>query len=259
MTDERALVDLLHAALDREDVAAPFQRLQLQLETTTGAVSRRRTRRIFMTRQRIALLAAALVMLVLVSVLVGTRLYGHLAANYQAPAHGSSYQADVDQLLARPLTLLHLASSANCPDGPYTYGLLGAGPLFGVGGTSTDSSWGTYWSIGLAVPLAIQGPLVIRGQDLVKGWPLVFLSTQDHAGPVYSSDVFEGKAVTQYTALALDPSHSPSTRINVNGTRLVLWNWFHGFPHGWSGCAGFQIDAPGFTEKFYSSNFGAGG
>lgn len=259
MTTERALIDIFRYALDPEDVAGPFQRLQLELDRSTGAASRRRERRTFMTRQRIALLAAALMIFILAGVVVGARIYTQFAANnYQAPAQGVSYQAAVDELLARPLTLPHVTSSANCPDGPYTRGLLGGGPVFGIGGSSEGTSWGTYWSIAAEAPPGIQGPLVIRGLDLINGWPLVFLSSQYHAGPVYSADVFNGSKVTQYTALALDPSHPPSTRTTLNGVSLVLWHWWHGFPNGWSGCAGFQIDAPGFTEKFYSSGFGAG-
>jgi hypothetical protein len=72
MTDERALSQLFRDTLDRLDVSGPSQRLQIELEKPSANL-RRRGRRIFMTRNRLVLLAAALVLLVGVSVFASVR------------------------------------------------------------------------------------------------------------------------------------------------------------------------------------------
>ena len=248
MTTDRALVDLLHEALDGEDVAGPFQRLQLEIEKSTGASIRRRTRRAFMTRQRLALLAAALVVVVAAGVLMGTRIYNSTRPTTGVPAGNS----EVSTLLARPLHLQHFASTEQCLDGPFTSGNYGTGPVFGVSGSSQDTNWGTYWNVGLDVPMDLSGPIVLRGQDVVKGWPMVIVG-QYGAGPVYGRDVIGGQTVTQYTAGAIDTMRPPPDRDGFNGTMYIQWRWLQGFKHGWSGCVGFQVDGTNFAETFYGS------
>lgn len=240
MTTERALVDLLHEALDAEDVAGPFQRLQLEIEKSTGAARERRTRRTFMTRQRIALIAAALVVIVAAGVLAGTRLYNDYRSHSSAPA------TTVSDLLARPLKLPHLAGGQKCPDGPYSAGGYGNGPVYGLDGTQSDSSWGSYWYVGLTTDRGLKGPVIFRGEDLVQGTPLTFLG-QYGVGPVVGTDTVDGQTLNQYQVLAIDPANGP-----VGG----MWRFYQGFPHGWSGCVGFQADGPSFTELFYSSGPG---
>ena len=247
MTTERALVDLFHQALDAEDVAGPFQRLQLELEKSNGAVIRRRTRRTFMTRQRLTLLAAALAILMIASVLVGTRVYNNLHPTSQVPA-GSA----VSILLARPLQLKHFTTTDRCLDGPYTDGNYGTGPVFGVGGNVQTTPWGAYWNVGLDVPTDLSGPIVLRGQDVVKGWPMVIVG-QYGTGSVYGHDVINGQSVAQYTAALIDTAKPPTARDSFNGGSYEQWRWLQGFKLGWSGCVGFQVDGPNFTEIFYSS------
>ena len=241
--DERALANLLHEALDAEDVSGPYQRLRLELEKPSAA-SRRRGRRIFMTRNRLVLLAAALVLVLGASILISTRVFTFNRVGQSIPA-GPDPTA-VAQLLARPLHLQHVATETNCPDGPYaaadkTY--YGTGPVYGFGGTSVSTAWGTYWSVGLLVDKGTKGPIVFRGEDIVLGWPLVFLGPYQN-GPLYGHDTLNGKTVNQYTALALDTTHPP---------RNWVWQFQQGFKHYWSGCVGFQVDGPDFSEVFYSA------
>ena len=245
-TTERALVDLFHEALDAEDVAGPFQRLQLELEKSTGAVIRRRTRRTLMTRQRLALLAAALVIVLLAGVIIGTRLVKPVAG---VPAgHSSTYQQEVSQLLARPLALPHLTASDSCPDGPYTGSLIGGGPVFGNGNGPTATSWGNYYNVFYDTPLS-KGPIVVRGQDLKVGSPVVFLG-QYAVGNPYGRDDLSGSSQTLFTAIAFDTDHSTARKLtlqNPPGTFLE-WDLIQGIKRGGSGCIGFQIDGLTFTE-----------
>lgn len=240
MTDERALVEMFHSALDRQDVSGPFQRLRLELEKP-GAARLRTGRRIFMTRNRLALLAAALVLIVLSGVFFGTRL---LTPTAQVPAGAG-------QLLTRPLTLSHVTTAASCPDGPYTtvhsgpftYLAYGKGPVYALAGTTITTSWGTYWNITATVDPHTAGPIVVRGKDLITGWPVVFTGAYGVGAP-YGTDVLDGSGAVQYTAIAFDPSRPES------GGK---WSWRSGMKHGWSGCDGLQVDGPSFSETLYSS------
>lgn len=240
MTGERALIDLFHDALDAEDLAGPFQRLQLELDRSTGAARRRHARRNFMTPNRIAVLAAALIAILTAGILVGTRLYN------DARSHSSVPATSVSDLLARPLKLPHLLAGQKCPDGPYSAGGYGNGPVYGIGGTESDSSWGNYWFVSLKADAGIGGPVIFRGQDLILGYPLTFLG-QYGVGPVVGTDTVDGQTLPQYETLELDTGHAPAGR---------AWNFYQGFRHGWSGCVGFQVDGSTFTEIFYSSGPG---
>jgi hypothetical protein len=242
---ERALADLFHDALDHEDVSAPFQRLQTELEKP-GAARRRAGRRIFMTRNRLVLLAAALVLVLGISVVVSARLLG--ARPVGQTINAGPDKTTVARLLARPLNLKHFTKSNDCLDGPYTNGSYGAGPIYGGGGGYQDTSWGTYWTVSIRAEAGTKGPIVFRGQDVILGWPLVFVSNFG-TGDVYGTDELNGKSVNQYTALAID-EHAPSQGV------LHWWFFQQGFKHGWSGCVGFQADGPNFSETFYSAGPG---
>ena len=235
MTTERALVDLFHYALDAEDVAGPFQRLQLELDRSTGAASRRRARRTFMTPNRIAVLAAALIAILTAGILVGTRLYNDSRNHSAVPA------TSVADLLARPLKLPSIEAGQKCPDGPYSQGGLGNGPVHALSGTESDSSWGSYAFVPFRTDPGLQGPIIVRGKDLVTGSPVIFLG-QYGIGPVKGSDTVDGQAFKQYEAVELDPGHKPASH---------MWSIYEGLPHGNSGCVGTQVDGPGFTEVFY--------
>lgn len=253
MTNERALVEMFHSALDREDVSGPFQRLRLELEKP-GAARLRTGRRIFMTRNRMVLLAAALVLIVISGVFVGTRLVNRTTS--QIPAgHAGIDQAEVMQLLSRPVTLPHLAASDSCQDGPYTAGFFGAGPVFGGGNGPNATSWGSYWDVVYYTKPGQKGPVVVRAFDLKLGWPVVFLGPYG-VGPAYGTDDYKGSTRTEYIAVAFDTDHvSPtqSQRLNNPPGTFVQWRLSQGIKHGGSGCFGYQIDGPDFTETFYST------
>ena len=255
MTNERALVDLFHDALDAEDVSGPFQRLQLELDRSTGAPPRR-TRRTFMTRQRIALLAAALVIVVIAGVLVSTRI-SSLHRTSEVPAgHVGIDQAAVAQLLAKPLHFQVLKPGDSCPDSSNPdNGYYGTGPAYGIAnGLRSTSSWGSYWSVSIVTPLGTPGPVVVRSRDLTHGSPVLDIGPLG-AGPVFGTDVYQGNTVNQFEAVAFDTDGATKSNFTLGGNHpYVVWTYLQGFKKNWGGgCVGAQIDGPGgFSEIFYA-------
>jgi len=247
MTDERAVYELFHETLDSIDITGQFQRLQLELEKP-GA-SRRRGRRIFMTRNRMVLIAAALVLLLVVGVVLTARVTSGLRVGQPVP--GGINQGAVAQLLSRPLALPHVNATDQCQDGPYTGPFYGAGPVIGNGDGPNPTAWGSYWDVFFYVPIDQKGPIVARAEDLKTGAPVVFLG-QYGVGAPYGSDVYNGKTQVQYTAIAFDTAHPP-TRSQLNNPPGAFGKWtaIDGTRHGWTGCFGYQVDGPGFSEQFF--------
>ena len=208
-----------------------------------------------MTRQRLALLAAAVVVLVITSVLVGTRIInaGHTSAVPAGGPHAGINQAAVLQLLAKPLHFETLQPADACPNSTDQFGYFGQGPAYGiVNGVAGNSSWGTYWSVTIATPLGTPGPVVARAKDLTHGSPVLDIGPLG-AGAVYATDVYQGKTVNQFQAVAFDTDHVTNVNFHVGGSPYIRWDYLQGFKTGWGGgCVGVQIDAPGFSEVFYA-------
>ena len=251
MTEELALVELFHSALDRQDVAGPFQRLRIELEKP-GAARVRRGRRIVMTRNRLALLAAALVLILISGVLVGTHLLNRTTSEVPA-GHPGIDQAEVMQLLARPLQFPALKPTDPCPDSTDSYGFMGPGPVYGQAvGIVGRSAWGAYYNVYVLTPPGMPGPVIVRSRDLTHGSPVLDIGPLG-AGPVYGTDNYLGKIENQYQAVALDTTHATKGTDPVGNTDYVHWSWLQGFQHNWGGgCVGAQVDGPGFTELFYA-------
>jgi hypothetical protein len=251
VTEERALTELFHDVLDRQEVSGPFQRLQIELEKP-GAARSRRGRRIFMTRNRLVLLAAAMVMILIAGLLVGARLYHDYQNSAQVPA-GHAGQATVAQLLARPLQFKQLGAGERCPqNGPFIGSLSGAGPLYLGGGSDyTDTNWGHYnTSDFIITPPGLVGPVVVRAVNLRNSQPLVFLGPYG-TGPLYGTDTVGGKSVNQFAAMAFDTDHPPTTMYDFP-TPYLQWPVEDGWPHTQTGfCVGIQIDGPNFTEVIH--------
>lgn len=251
MTDDRAVYDLLHETLDSIDISGPFQRLQLELEKP-GAARRLRGRRIFMTRNRMVLIAAALVLLLGAGVVLTARITSGLNHVGQTIPGGIN-QGAVAQLLSLPLTLPHVNASDQCQDGPYTGPFYGAGPVLGNGNGPNPTAWGSYWDVFFYIPIDQKGPIVVRGEDLRTGVPVVFLGEYG-VGAAYGTDVYNGKTQVQFTAIAFDTAHPP-TRSQLNNPPGAFGKWTatDGIKHGWTGCFGFQVDGPGFSEQFFGT------
>ena len=207
-----------------------------------------------MTRNRLVLLAAALVLVLGASLLIGTRLIRPAA---QIPAgHSGIDQAAVAELLARPLQFTHPQPNLQkCPsDGPMTNGLFGGGPVYGQGGpVGATTSWGAYTANEFVITSPNQhGPVVLRVMDLRNGQLGIFTNPYG-VGPVYGTDVVNGISTKQYTAIALDTDHSPKATYDFNGSKYVVWPITQGWPHSSGFCTAFQIDGPDFSETFYAT------
>lgn len=246
MINERALSELFRDELDRLDVSEPLQRFQIELEKP-GAVRARQGRRNFMTRNRLVLLAAALILIIGVSVFVSARVFSGLRPVTTVPA-GSD---PVAQLLARPIQFGHIAAGQTCPAaGPNTKELAGGGPVYiGPGSTAeTDTTWGHYGSSVLLTPPGMSGPVILRAIDLSSGRPLVEVGPFG-AGPVYGIDTLNGVTVMQHRYALLDTDHPPTTTYDVSSTPYTQWPAEYGWAHTSTGfCTGIQIDGPSFTE-----------
>lgn len=249
MSAERNLGELFHEALDPEDVSGPFRRLQYAFDKP-GAAGARQGRRIFMTRNRLLLLAAALVLIIGLSVFAGARAFSTFHVGSSVPA-GSSSKTTVEQLLARPIQFAPIAAGQTCPpSNPDVNGLQGDGPVYiGLGSTpDTDTSWGHYGSGTLLTPAGMPGPILVRATDLSSGGSLAQVGPYA-AGPVYGADTVNGVAVQRHGYVVLDTAHPPTTTYSVHNTRYVGWSNEYGWAHTSTGfCVGIQIDGPSFTE-----------
>ncbi len=248
---ERAISDLFHDALDGEDVSAPFQRLQTEL-AKPGAARRRAGRRIFMTRNRLVLLAAALVLVIGVSVAISARMLD--ASRVGQTINAGPPKTTVAELLARPLRFSLKPNLAACAsDGPITNGLFGAGPIYGAGGSvNVTTNWGAYDTGMVITPPGMAGPIVLRGEDLITGQPMVTFGNYT-AGPVYRTDVINRKTTNLYTASALDTAHPPARPYSFLNRTYYQWLVVQGWPHNNGFCAGLQIDGPDFSEQIYAT------
>jgi hypothetical protein len=203
-----------------------------------------------MTRNRLVLIAAALVLLLVVGVVLTARLTSGLNHVGQ-PIPGGINQGAVAQLLSRPLALPVLKATDQCPDGPYTGTLYGSGPVIGNGSGPNATVWGSYWDVFFYVPIGQKGPIVIRSEDLRTGVPVVFLGAYGVDAP-YGTDVYNGKTEVQYTAIAFDTANPPTrSQLNNPPGAFGKWTLTDGIKHGWTGCFGYQIDGPDFSEQFF--------
>ena len=120
-------------------------------------------------------------------------------------------RCDRSTLEGRPLMYPPLVSGKCQADGlnPQT-GLFGADPLYTEGGPHNGTSYGDYFDVSAMVKPGVEGPVLVRGRDLLAAnHPLVFVTSNSAtyaymAGPVYGTDPDFG---AQYTEIVIDISH----------------------------------------------------
>jgi hypothetical protein len=197
-----------------------------------------------------SMVAAVLVVLMLVTVLVGGRVWRDWSTFTTRPVPSPAIdQAVLAQLEARPLNLPSVPAGVECPAGPYgSYMGFGDGPVSVVFGLPAHTSWGDYSYAGAVTGWNLTGLILGRARDLNSGKPLVFVG-QYAAGPVVGTDTIDGKKIEQHLEVVLDANHPPQTTQDAGKHRL----W--GIPVGFtktqlSTCSGFQFDGPGFSETF---------
>jgi hypothetical protein len=171
------------------------------------------------------------------------------------PVLSAADKVELTALEARPLKLPSLLPDGECrPDqiDPAT-DMYGSDPVFIHGGDHFSSTYGAYVDAGAYIREGMVGPVLFRGRDLkVPDHPLVFLSRYVKppvfiAGAQLGADPLFGP---QYTELVIDTSYKGPPSVVLNGGKYYDWGWRQGIGAGWSGCIGFQLDAPGFSISF---------
>jgi hypothetical protein len=237
----------IHAAF--EVIESPLGGMPERVVQTVLAERNGRLRKERMTyRLRISFALVAAVLLVALGVATVMTWNGlHKNSNISPAGVGLT---QVQQLEARPLNLPTVASASQCPESPhdtspnppgYQYG---TGPVYADGGPETGTSWGHYWDVIYYAAPNLNGPILVRGLDLMSHDRHVVFVGAHAAGPVIGTDTAANTG-NQHTELVLDASH-PQYR--SSSTHYGYWQIRQGMSNGWVGCVGFQIDGSNFTE-----------
>lgn len=198
----------------------------------------------FGMRRAGSLLAAALVIVMMVTLVVGGRLWRDWNTQQQSAAR----QAHVAELRARPLYLPVIEPGGPCPQSPLAYddrGYFegyGTGPVYAKSGHRYGLNSGTYFATSYRSGQPVSGLVLIRGRDLKTNQPVVFakspypqVSTGTPSGNVIGTEVVLGVRVELHPELLLDPS----LRLPPPNEG---WEALEGFPNSSSGCIGIQAD-----------------
>lgn len=258
----------LHDALDEVTPAAPHLELRVKdfvLGNARGRMlvlrGRPRVRWTRPFRGAAGLFAAALVVALIGGLIVG----GRLLRDLNTPTQPIN-QAELKRLEARPLQLPVVLPGATCPTSPLTdvsaHGpealVFGLGPVYStpLASSYASTNWGTWISLGLQVDTTTAtGLILIRGRDVQTQAKVVFAPTPFSGkvqygdgiptGRVTGNDVIQGVTAQLYPELVLDTSKP------YVGTKKGDWPIFKGlmgYPKSATGCIGFQVDGPSFTE-----------
>jgi hypothetical protein len=206
-------------------------------------------------RQTIGLIAAAMVVMLTATLVIGGRLW-HERGNGEPSEAASIHQSDLSTLESSPLRLPSIQPGAACPFTPdYSPASVGPGPVTGRGhvvvhalwfmGTTDRGNWTTAW-----FDYAAPGPgvVLVRAKDLATNQPLVFAqdprveSGAIAAGPVLGTDQLSGMTIqVRPEAVLIDPWH-------LRPANQVLQVMF-AIPRA-TLCWGFQFDGTGFHETY---------
>jgi hypothetical protein len=237
----------IHSAFD--EVAPPTFGVPERVVQTVfaeGPSRRRRERMMLRLRVPLSLVAVFVAIALVVGVLIGGRLMQDWNSFRNSAPAGGGGQTQLAQLESRPLVLPTPGSYLDCKSGPFnSAGAFGKGPLYGFGGATSTTSWGTYFHNLAYAETNINGPILVRVNDLFTHEPVVFVG-QYAAGPVVGHDTVDGVAVEQHTELVFDTSQASKSPT----THKFAWPFIAGVPNSWSSSTGWQIDGVGFSEVF---------
>ena len=252
----------IHNAVD--DVTPPAP--SLERKVTMFVLAGERERKVLRARPRrspwtyrfqgaAALVAAGLVVVLVAGIVVGGRYWRNLNS---APATVSS--ADLKSLESRPVHFPPVAAGTQCPETSVQFNeitgtAVGDGPVYLIeANTPTTTSWGYWVSLDLIYVATARGPVLIRARDLKSDRQVVFgryplePSAVSPAGSVLGTDrVYEHTVQMRAEATFQDPWQTPPMDKEGHLPPLVV---ALGLQSGGSGCIGFQIDGPGFSENF---------
>jgi hypothetical protein len=224
----------LHAAYD--ELVTADAGLSERVVTTVVRERPRRAAWSVRLRAPLSLVAVLAVIALVAGALMGGRLIADWRA-YSAPRVPAAPQTPLQKLEARALHLQRLAPHAYCPQGPFDQnGDAGTGPIH-TSGSSVElhTNWGFYYFDAMWADRPIEGPILLRGRDLVTGQPIVFVGDYA-AGPSVGSDVVDGQVVQQHVELVIEAPALP-----------YAWQLTAGVQNNVD-CEGWQFDGPGFTE-----------
>jgi len=248
----------IHHAID--DVAPPAPTLERRV--TAFVLSDDRDRQHLIPRPQprwvapLGLIAAAVVLALVAGLFIGGRLW-----RTQNAAPATISQTELKSLESRALNYPTLPSGAACPTTPITlnqqFGLvIGKGPVF-LADTEINENggWGYWVGLNFYSADATKGLVLIRARDLKSGAQVAFAQyplspTLLHAaGSVQgTASVVGHKVELRSEAVFQDPvMYRPVGLARQGEPELVI---LVGMQAGSSGCIGFQIDGPGFTENF---------
>ena len=190
-------------------------------------------------RAPLSLVAVVVVIAVVAGLLVGGRLFADWKS-FSAPPVPAAPQTPLQKLEARPLHQPSLHSWTDCTFGPVSgTGDLGVGP-FHMSGSAVEiqTAWGSYYHNFLYADGPVTGPILVRARELIHGQRVVFVG-QYAGGPIVGTDVLGGQVVDQHLELVIDSVTSP-----------FAWQIEAGESKDATGCDGWQIDGPTFSETF---------
>jgi hypothetical protein len=248
----------IHHAID--DVAPPAPTLERRV--TAFVLSDDRDRKHLIPRPQprwvapLGLIAAALVIALVAGLFIGGRFW-----RTQNAAPATIGQKELKSLESRPLNYPVVAPGEACPVTTPALNqsigmVVGGGPVFLVNKGANDSGeWGDWVALGFAYyPVKTQGSVLIRAKDLNADAEVAFANYPlaptaiTAAGPVLgTAKVVDHNVQLRYEATFPDPWHAkPMDKKGDLPQLLVLF----GLQQGSSGCVGFQVDGPGFSENF---------
>jgi hypothetical protein len=255
------------SAYDEIIRAAPALRPQIRIlvtaERNAGPSSRHlRGPWIRAVRGTVALVAALMVVLLVATLLIGGRVLQDWRA-FTQPAPARDQPSELALLEARPIHLTLLQAGGSCPEtplnGPYgglfPSGMYGSGPVYIAGGSSVSDPWGTYWYLAAVTDPRVTGLVLVRGQDLRTGQPMVFVGKWA-SGPVFGTDDLDGTVTPQHLDLVFDRRQPP---LNTGHAGTFTWGFTAGLAAGASGCAGWQVDTTGYPTQIIVTRSTPGG
>lgn len=242
----------IHHAID--DVAPPAPTLERRVRAFV--LSDEPDRKHLVPRRQprwvapLGLIAAALVLALVAGLFVAGRIW----RNENLPPQTVS-QPELKSLEGRPLHVPPVAVGAECPSTPVTlnqqFGLvIGEGPVFlGDSEIYEVGDWGYWVGLGFVSADANQGLVLIRARDLKADavvafaqYPLAPTAVTAIGSVLGTAHVVNHKVTLRSEAVFKDPARASPGYPEL----FVLF----GMHTGSSGCIGFQVDGPDFTENF---------
>ena len=201
------------------------------------------------------LLAAALAIAVIAGIVLGGRFWRDLNAT-----PSTVNQGELKNLEGRHLYFPTVAADAECPATPLTLNqqigmVVGKGPVYLINGDVNESGdWGYWVAIGFASDSSTPGLVLIRAKDLKSDAQVAFAqyplspTGMTAVGRVLgSANVANHHLQLRSESVFHDPFPSGWPARGIPHSELVV---LFGMEKGSSGCIGFQVDGPDFTENF---------